>query len=58
VCARISEAAGESNDLRERWLAPEWIEQVAAEVDAADDRTTSISITAASIYLFASGGIL
>jgi hypothetical protein len=34
---RISEAAHELNELRERWLnPPEWIEQVSAKVDAAD----------------------
>ena len=31
-------AAKELNELRERWLnPPEWIEQVAAKVDAVDD---------------------
>ncbi|MGH7967535.1 MAG: hypothetical protein ACREIC_02290 [Limisphaerales bacterium] len=35
---RIGEAAKELNELRERWLnTPEWIEQVTAKVDAADD---------------------
>lgn len=34
---RISDAARELNEKRERWLnPPEWIEQVAAKVDAAD----------------------
>lgn len=35
---RISAAAKELNELRERWLnPPEWIEPLAARIDAADD---------------------
>lgn len=35
---RISESAKELNELRERWLnPPEWIDPLAARIDAADD---------------------
>ena len=35
---RISEAAKELNEQRERWLnPPEWIHPIAARIDAADD---------------------
>ena len=36
--ARFSESAKELNDLRERWLnPPEWLDPLAARIDAADD---------------------
>ena len=37
-CRRVAEAARELNEMRERWLnPPEWVEPIAAAVDAEDD---------------------